>query len=62
MNDELTNLITSTQQKIINAINESGLHPMILQMMLNDIQHQIADSMRAPAQPQEEKKDDHTEV
>ena len=52
--DELTNLITSTQQKIIEAINESGLHPMILQMMLTDIQHQIADSMRKLEQPQEE--------
>lgn len=47
MGDELTNLITSTQQKIISAINESGLHPMILQMMLNDIQHQLSDSLRA---------------
>lgn len=63
MNDELTNLITNTQQKIINAINESGLHPMILQMMLNDIQHQIADSMRMPqTKESEEKKDDHTAV
>lgn len=59
MNDELTNLIMTTQQKIINAINESGLHPMILQMMLNDIQHQIADSMRnAPPQEQGEKKNE----
>jgi hypothetical protein len=59
MNDELTNLITNTQQKIINAINESGLHPMILQMMLNDIQHQIADSMRnVPPQEQGEKKNE----
>jgi hypothetical protein len=47
MGDELTNLITHTQQKIITAINESGLHPMILQMMLNDIQHQLADTLRA---------------
>ncbi len=47
MGDELTNLITNTQQKIITAINESGLHPMIIQMMLNDIQHQISDSLRS---------------
>ena len=47
MNDELTNLITNTQQKIITAINESGLHPMIIQMMLNDIQHQLSDSLRS---------------
>lgn len=54
MGDELTNLITNTQQKIITAINESGLHPMIIQMMLNDIQHQISDSMRNSAPPHEQ--------
>lgn len=46
MNDELSKMILGTKEKIAQALNESNLHPMILQMILNDFMHQIDDALR----------------
>lgn len=57
--DDLTKKITETNQKIIEALIDSHLHPMILQMMLNDIQHQISDQI---ANIPQEAANDNTDV
>lgn len=53
--DELSEAIINTKQRIIDALNESGLHPMILQMMMNDIQRQVNDAVLSIQQKGEEK-------
>lgn len=55
--DELTKTLTETKQKIVDVLNQSGLHPMILQMMINDIQHQLNDAVISLQQAKGEKED-----
>ena len=39
--DELTKVITETQEKLIAVLNESQLHPMIIRMMLENLLNQV---------------------
>lgn len=44
--DELTKQIQETQAKLIQTLNESGLHPMILRMMLEGLMNQLIQAMQ----------------
>ena len=39
--DELTKVITETQEKLIAVLNESQLHPMIIRMILENLLNQV---------------------
>ena len=47
--DELTKVITDTQDKIIQVLNESQLHPMIVRMMLENLLNQVIMQMNSNA-------------
>lgn len=49
--DDLTKRISKTQEEIIRILNESGLHPMILRLIL---EHTVYDLMNVMRNQQEE--------
>lgn len=62
--DDITKRITMTQNQIIQVLNDSGLHPMVLSLILAQIQNQVSQAVNSTATPEPSKNDntdDHTE-
>lgn len=62
--DDITKRITMTQNQIIQVLNDSGLHPMVLSLILAQIQNQVSQAVNstdAPEQAKNDNTDDHTE-
>lgn len=63
--DDITKRITMTQNQIIQVLNDSGLHPMVLSLILAQIQNQVSQAVSntgaTPEQAKNDNIDDHTE-